>query len=157
MFSKIYSNWDETGLEISDTDIYDQIRSLCVDGVHGKLNEFVSSFGYQNLSSPYTQVYVLVEKMVKEWNWKYISSCPVEIIRESLGDNAKKRKSLGKIVADVRAEIVNGQLFKPKEVSSVLLSCLYHGESSALDEQKFSVLEFGVYLYFEMLLETFND
>ena len=151
------TQWSETGLEISEESVYNQIRSLCVGGVIGKLNLYVLSPEFKNVVSPYVKAYILAKKMVKEWNWKYISDSPVEKMRYALGEDAKKRKQLGKIVAEVTAEVPKEQIVKPIEGSSLLLSRLYEGKNIILDERMFSALELGVYLYYELLLETFNS
>lgn len=151
------TQWTETGLEIMEKAVYDQVRSLCAGGVRGKLNWYVMSPEFKNISSPYVKVYLLVKKMVKEWNWKYISDSPVEKIRDALGEDAKKRKQLVKIVSDVTTVIAKEQIVKPSEGSSILLSRIAEGKNTILDERMFSALEFGVYLYYELLLETFNS
>ena len=151
------TQWSETGLEITEKVVYDQIRSLCAGGVRGKLNWYVMSPEFKNIGSPYVKAYLLAKKMVKEWNWKYISESPVEKMREALGENAKKRKQLGKIVDEVTVGIAKEQLVSPSEGSSILLSRISEGKNISLDDRMFSALEFGLYLYYELLLETFNS
>jgi len=60
-------------------------------------------------------------------------------------------------VEEVTAVIVKEQLVTPGEGSSILLSRIVEGKNAMLDERMFSALEFGVYLYYELLLETFNS
>ena len=151
------TQWAETGLEITEKAVYDQIRSLCASGVRGKLSWYIDSLEFKNISSPHVKAYLLAKKMVKEWNWKYISESPVEKMRDALGENAKKRKQLGKIVDEVTAGITKEQLVTPSEGSSILLSRIAEDKNTMLDERMFTALEFGVYLYYELLLETFNS
>ena len=151
------AQWAETGLVISENAVYDQIRSLCANGVRGELSWYIRSHEFKSISSPFAKVYLLAKKMVKEWNWKYISDSPIEKMRVALGEEAKKRKQLGKIVSDVTTGVAKEQIVKPIEGSSVLLSRIAEGKSIMLDERMFSALEFGVYLYYELLLETFNS
>ena len=151
------TQWTETGLGITEKAVYDQIRSLCVGGVREKLNWYVMSPEFKKISSPYVKAYQLAKKMVKEWNWKYISESPVEIMRGALGENRNKRKQLGKIVAEVTTGIAKEHLVTPSEGSSILLSRIIEGKNNMLDKRMFSALEFGVYLYYELLLETFNS
>lgn len=151
------AQWSETGMQITDKGVYDQIRSLCASGVRGEQNWYIRSSEFKNISSPFAKAYLLAKKMVKEWNWKYISASPVEKLRIALGEDAKKRKQLGKIVADVTTGVVKEQLLKPVEGSSLLLARIYEGKNTTMDERMFSTLEFGVYLYYELLLETFNS
>ena len=151
------TSWTDTGLEITEKAIYDQIRSLCAGGVRGKLNWYVGSLEFKNIDSPFAKSYMLAKKMVMEWNWKYISESPVEKMRDALGENAKKRKQLGKVVIDVTAGVAKEQIIIPKEGSSLLLARIATGKNTSLDERMFSALEFGVYLYYELLLETSNS
>ena len=148
--------WAETGLEITEKAVYDQIRSLCASGVRGELNWYINH-EFKSISSPFAKAYMLAKKMVKEWNWKYISDSPIEKMRMALGEESKKRKQLGKIVEEVTAVIAKEQLVTPGEGSSILLSRIVEGKNAMLDERMFSALEFGVYLYYELLLETFNS
>lgn len=151
------AQWSDTGLQITEKGVYDQIRSLCASGVRGELDWYIRSSEFKNIDSPFEKAYLLAKKMVKEWNWKYISESPVDKLRVALGDGAKKRKQLGKIVADATTGVVKEQLVKPVEGSSLLLARIYEGKNTMLDERMFSALEFGVYLYYELLLETFNS
>ena len=64
---------------------------------------------------------------------------------------------LSKIVADVQSGVAKDYIVKPNEASSILLLRINDGKNTALDDRMFSVLEFGVYLYYEMLLENFNN
>jgi hypothetical protein len=150
------TQWSETDLEIMEKAVFDQIRSLCAGGVRGELDSFVISTEFKNISSPFVKAYILAKKMVMEWNWKYISESPVEIMCDALGETAKKKKQLGKIVAEVRTGIAKEQMVNPIEGSSLLLARFSGGKNNVLDERMFSALELGVYLYYELLLETFN-
>ena len=149
-------NWSETGLEISDEGVFEQLRSLCVAGYRGKVSAYVEGKSFTGISSPFAQSYMLVQKMVKEWNWKYISSKPADKLSEVLGDKVKKRKMISNIVDDVNSEVSASDIFTPTQISSVLLKRVKEKQPSELDHQKLSALEFGVYLYYEMLLETYN-
>ena len=150
------TQWEDTCLEIENKSIYEQIRSLCASGIRGKLNCYTKSQEFVNISSPYTKAYLLAKKMVKEYSWKYISESPVNKLRNALGENAKKRKQLGKIIAEMTAEIDKEQLVKPSEGSSILLSCIIDG-GGEMNEKMFSALEFGIYVYYEFQLESFNN
>lgn len=150
-------NWDDTGLDISQQTIYEQIRSLCMAGYFERISGFIKTSGFKKLTSPFAQVYVLVCKMVKEWNWKYLSSSPVKKLVEVLGENCKKKKMLSNIVTDVLGEVQKDQLCVPDKESSVLLTRVYKNKPIVIDSKMFTALEFGVYIYYELLLETFND
>lgn len=150
------SQWEGTGLAITDKAVYDQIRSLCVSEVMANLDKYVASSEFGSIYSPFVKAYLLVRRMV-EWNWKYISESPVGKLRKALGENAKKRKQLGKIISDMAAGVAKEQIVKANEGSSLLLARMSEGQDLILDECMFSALEFGVYLYYELLLETFNS
>lgn len=150
------SQWTETGLDITEKAVYDQIRSLCASGVRGELNWYINH-EFKSISSPFAKAYILAKKMVKEWNWKYISDSPIEKLRVALGDESKKRKQLGKIVEEVTTGVAKEQIVKSVEGSSILLARIAEGKNTMLDERMFTALEFGLYLYYELLLETFNS
>lgn len=152
-----HTQWVDTGLEMTEKAVYDQIRSLCASGVRGKLSWYISSQEFKSIGSPFVKAYLLAKKMVKELNWKYISESPIEIMRVALGEDAKKRKQLAKIVPDVTTGVAKEQIVKPIECSSILLARIAEGKNTMLDERMFSALELGVYLYYELLLETFNS
>lgn len=151
-----HNTWAETGLEISDAKVYNQLRSLCTSVVRGKVKAFAETPAFRNLSSPFAQVYLLVNKMVNDWQWKYIDKSPVRRIKSAMGDNCKKRKMLSGIANEVRDQL-RTDLTVPTMDSSVLLARIATGEVSSIDGRQFTVLEFGIYLYYELLLESFND
>lgn len=151
------SNWTQTGLDINNQEIFNQLRSLSVAGMRGRMNVYVESNAFKDLNNPFVQVYILVVKMVKEWNWKYISSNPVEKIRSVMSDDCKKRKKLSNIVDAIREDLKDSDIIEPTMKSSVLLKKIHDNGYCGIDERMFSVLEFGIYLYYELLLETYND
>ena len=150
-------NWNDTGLDITQQAVYDQIRSLCMAGYYGRVSGYIKTSAFKNFTSPFAQVYVLVCKMVKEWNWKYLSLSPVKKLVEALGENYKRKKMLSNIVTEVLDEVQKDQLCVPNEESSMLLARVCNNRPIAIDNKMFTALEFGVYIYYEMLLETFND
>lgn len=147
-------NWIDTALDISDLNIYNQLRSLCAAGYRGRLSYYIESETFVSVDNPFVQIYLLVTKMVTEWNWKYMSSNPLIKLTEVFAANGKKRKKLSKIVDDIYGCLKESELYKPSEASSVLLKSIFSKEYYGLQDQMFSVLEFGVYLYYELLLET---
>ncbi|MBO6030464.1 MAG: hypothetical protein J6Q22_03240 [Prevotella sp.] len=149
--------WSRTGLDIGLKDVYDQLRSLCVAGVKDQVSEYLGSIAFQNVRSPFAKVYLLVDKMVYEWNWKYICKSPVRKIAEALGSEAKKRKKLSKIATEISKEITENQVLYPNMPSSILLRRISNGKPCNVDDCFFSALEFGVYLYYELLLESINN
>ncbi len=152
-----HSSWSDTGMNINDSATYNSLRSLCATVMRGRIGSFADAAAFKNLRSPFSKVYLLVNKMVKEWQWKYIDDSPVKRIIDALGDEAKKRKSLSKIAGEVNSELSKSSIFVPNENSSALLYRISDGCNSELDVRLFSVLELGVYLYYELLLETYND
>lgn len=149
--------WGGTGLDLGDQNVYNQLRSLCVSVVRERLSDYASSSSFLSISSPFARVYVLVEKMVNQWQWKFIDASPVKRIKEAIRESAKKRKALSGIVDDIKTMVPQNIIFSPKEKSSILLARVAEEKKSSIDSRMFSVLEFGVYLYYEMLLETYND
>ncbi len=150
-------DWSATGLEISNQEIYNQLRSLCISGNRGNLNSYVKSSSFCNVVSPFAKVYILVVKMVKEWQWKYVDASPIVIICEVLGDESKKRKNLNNIADEVIANVPPTDIYNPNMKSSILLRRIAENQNIGMEAIKFSVLEFGTYLYNELLLETIND
>lgn len=148
------NNWAETGLDIMRQDIYNQIKSLSIAGIRGRVTSYVNSEEYKSLDNPFARVYVLAIKMVKEWNWKFIEASPVKKLNEILGNEAKKRKNLSNIADDIRNRVDQLYLVKPTMKSSILLKRVNDDYKSKIERTRFSALEFGVYLYYEMLLET---
>ncbi len=148
--------WDATGLDINNQDIYNQLRSLSAAGIRGKFSAYVESNTFTGLDNPFIQVYKLEVKMVNEWNWKYISNNPVKKLKNVMGDNAKKRKKLRNIVDTIRENLKEEELIKPTMRSSVLLKKIQDNKNCGIEGYSFSVLEFGIYLYYELLLESYN-
>lgn len=151
------NDWDESGLDISQKDIYIQLRSLCVAGMRGKVNSYIRGAEFKSLSSPFVQTYVIVKNMINDWQWKYVEQSPVNKLVDILGKDVKKRKNLGNITNEIRIGLPATQMIKPKMKSSILLKKIYNGNPSGIDGMMFTSLEFGVYLYYELLLETYED
>lgn len=151
-----YSTIDDLNLDLNDQNVYNQLRSLCKSILEEQVRNFTRTSDFKDIDSPFTQVYWLVSKMVVEWQWKYIDASPVRRIVAAMGDKVKKRKTLCKIVSDLKKESQFG-VVSPRHKSSVLLFRLSEDKNTELDGQQFSVLEFGVYLYYELLLEYYTD
>lgn len=149
--------WTESGLDFSQNDIYIQLRSLCVAGMREKVNSYVGGTEFKSLSGPFVKTYMIVQRMINDWKWMYIEPSPVSKLIEILGKDVKKKRNLSNISNDIRTSLSATQIIIPKMKSSVLLKKLYDGDSSEIDDMMFSSLEFGVYLYYELLLETYKD
>ena len=149
-------SWSETGLDLNDLDVYNQLRSLCVYVVRSQIITFSKSQEFMNLNSPFAKIYVLVSRMVRTWHWVYIEHSPVKLIIETMGSDIKKRKKLKRIVEEVRRELPDGDIVFPRQHSSILLDRVAFRRNIRLDETMFTSLEFGIYLYYEMLLENYN-
>ena len=152
-----YDNWEDTALNLNDPNIFSQIRSLCAAGIQGCLSFYVEGKSFKSMSSPFAQMYSLVIRMVKDWKWRFIAASPVGKLKKVFGSNTKKRKSLSNIVSDIKVSLPETQIIKPSMSSSVLLKRIYGGTTTTIDGTLFSLLEFGVYLYYEMVLETNDD
>lgn len=151
------TQWAEIGISIDKKEVYDQLRSLCAAGIRGKAKSYVESADFKNVSSPFAKVYLLAYYMAYEWNWKYISKSPVNKMAEVLGEDRKRRKKLSKIVDEVIEEITEDNVLIPDASYSVLLKRVFDKTPCAADGYMFSALEFGVYLYYEMLLLSINN
>ena len=152
-----HNTWNDTDLDINAQKTYNQLRSLCKSVVREQVEDFANTTDFKCLLSPFTQVYLLVSKMVAEWHWKYIDLSPVKMIIAAMGDNVNGCKMLSGIVSDLKKELSGTSIVVPKEKSSVLLLRIHEDMNMELDVRKFSVLEFGVYVYYELLLENYND
>lgn len=148
------NNWEDTTLDISDVNVYNQLWSLCAAGYRGRLSCYVENEPFVSIDNPFAKIYLLVKNMVTEWNWKYISPNPLIKLTEVFGANGKKRKTLSKIVDDICGCLKETDYYKPSEDSSVVLRSIFFKEYYGLQDQMFSVIELGVYLYYELLLET---
>lgn len=151
------AQWAGIDMDIDKKEVYDQLRSLCAAGIRGKANSYVESSAFKNMISPFAKVYLLAAQMVYEWNWKYISKSPVRKMAEVLGEERKRRKKLSKIVDEVIEEITADKLLIPDWSSSILLKRICDRTPCEADDYMFSALEFGVYLYYEMLLLSINN
>lgn len=147
-------DWDGTALEISDVNVYNQLRSLCAAGYRGRLSSFIENEPFVGLDSPFAQIYLLAKKMVIEWNWKYISTNPSIKFSEVFRENGKRRKKISKIIDDIYGSLKENDIYKPSKESSVILKCISTKQYLGLHNQMFSVLEFGIYLYYELMSET---
>lgn len=152
-----HNTWNDTDLDINVQETYNQLRSLCKSMVREQVQDFANTTDFKCIVSPFTQVYLLVSKMVAEWHWKYVDHSPVKMIIAAMGDSVNVCKMLRGIVSDLKKELSGTSVVVPKEKSSVLLFRIYEDMNMELDARKFSVLEFGVYLYYELLLENYND
>lgn len=152
-----YDNWDDTGLDISNINIFRQIHDLCIVATKNHFNNFIDSFAFLKYSSPFVRVYMLFCKMMNNYDWKYLSIEPPKIIISTMGKASTEKKKFRRIVDIIRNELNSDDLYKPTMKSSVLLRKVFSNYHCGIEECMFSVLEFGIYLYYELLLESYND
>ena len=58
------SNWAQTGLDINNQEIFNQLRSLSAAGLRDRMNGYVESNAFKGMNNPFAQVYKIVVKMV---------------------------------------------------------------------------------------------
>ena len=137
-----------------EDDMKAEVRRMAKQTHLYRLQGIVEQYTFRKDLQPYLRVYLFVQELMKQTAWKFLKTDVVQMLKEILTeDEQKKSLTVDNIINELRrvgAKVPYGQI----EGSSLLLRYI-NGENvpTEIATRGLTVMEFGVYVYYEILLE----
>ncbi len=139
----------------NNADLSNEIRRMALTTYRYHQQCLINKYVNEDDSQPYVKVYKFLYELMTKTPWKYVKNDVVTFIKNIVSvDGLKKTATIDSIVAELTKSEVELP-FNTREESSLLLRYVSK-EDEVPDEirsRRLTVLEFGVYLYYELLLE----
>lgn len=140
---------------VNNAELSDEIRRMALTTYRYHQQSLINKYVKEEETLPYVKVYKFLYELMTKAPWKYVKNDVVNLLKEIVSvDGLRKTATIDSIVS----ELSNAEVELPynaREKSSLLLRYVSK-EDEVPDEiksRRLTVLEFGVYLYYELLLE----
>lgn len=140
---------------IDDAGLKEEVRSLVKEAYIYKRSKTIQQVRKSSSKRPYSKVYKGLAELINHTNWLFLKNDVVATVKDIISEEVlKKTSTIDNIISELRKdEDVILPYEKPK-ASSVLLGYINDGKvPQDLKNRRLTVLEFGVYIYYELLLE----
>lgn len=131
-------------IELSD------LQTLAKDAACFRCEKMLNNQKLLNIADPFKRVYSFITKLVESYQYLYYDYDILEYITDCI-KNVQKNKMLSNILKDL------GEYLKPLNThTSVILRMLQDDKIEGSDfllQKRMTAKEFGIYLYYELLVE----
>ena len=138
-----------------DADLASEIRRMALTTYRFHQQELVEEHKRHDEKLVYVKVYNFMYELMDKMPWKYTKNDVVMLMRNVVSEeNLKKTATIESIVTEMKNAGIELPYDK-REESSLLLRYV-SGEDKVSDEiknRRLTVMEFGIYIYYELLLE----
>lgn len=142
-----------------DEEVKSEVREIAKMAVLYKRQAIISEYRTKHKTNTFVKVYEYLYEVVEQSKWLFMKNDVKQILQEIVSeDEQKKQATIEGIVNELIKENVSLPYEKTKE-SSLLLRFV-NGDDAIPDEiksKRLTVMEFGVYVYYELLLEHIID
>lgn len=139
-----------------EADVKAEVRKMAKTTYLYQQQLIVGKYKGRTEKKPYEKTYNFVLELLKHTPWKFINNDVVALLRQVLTEEGQKKTAT---IDSIVKELVEAGVELPYdtlEQSSLLLNYVQSGGnnvSQELKNRRLTVMEFGIYIYYELLLE----
>ena len=137
-----------------EDDVKTEVRRMAKQTQIYRQRGVVGLYMFRGNIQPYVRVYQFVKELLAQTDWKFLKTDVVALLKDVLTEEEQKKSAtVDNIVSELRRAGVKVP-YEQIEGSSLLLRYI-NGESvpTEIAARRLTVIEFGVYAYYEILLE----
>lgn len=138
-----------------DIELAAEVRRMAKTTYLYQQQELIGRYKSEKETQPYVKVYNFLSTMVNQTDWLFIDNDVVKLLLAITGEDTQKKSStIESVINELRKASV-AIPYEKLEKSSLLLRYVA-GKERIPDEiknKRLTVMEFGVYVYYELLLE----
>lgn len=147
IIAKFRTGNDENNLnKLQITDL----QTIAKDAAYYRCDELLKNQELLNISNPFARVYSIITRLVDSYQYLYYNYDAEAYITQS-ANGEKKNKMLSNILKDI--EPLSRDINTGTSVLLRLINKEQVKNSDFLLQRKLNVIEFGLYLYYELLIE----
>lgn len=138
-----------------DEDVKREVREMAKMAYLYQKKEIVEKYKKDAVGSLYVKVYNYLNDILTQTKWYYVNNDVVKLLKEVLSEEERKKAAT---IESVVNELDKENVHLPNETleeSSLLLRYVQKVEPipNEIRQRRLTVMEFGVYVYYELLLE----
>lgn len=139
-----------------EADVKAEVRKMAKTTYLYQQQLIVGKYKGRTEKKPYEKTYNFVLELLKNTPWKFSNNDVVALLRQVLTEEGQKKTAT---IDSIVKELVEAGVELPYdtlEQSSLLLNYVQSGGnnvSNELKNRRLTVMEFGIYIYYELLLE----
>lgn len=151
---KILENKEYILNHISEDGLKEEVRGMVKEMYLFRRYQTIQKIRNLSNKHPYSKVYKGLAELFDNTNWLFVKNNAVEYIKKLISvDILKKTSTIDNIVSELRGDEVTLP-YEKYEASSIILGFVSSGIiPSDLKNRRLTVLEFGIYVYYELMLE----
>ena len=142
-----------------DEEVKCEVREIAKMAVLYKRQFIISEYKTKNRTNTFVKVYEYLSDVVEESKWLFMENDVKQILQEIVSEEEQKKQAT---IEGIVNELIKAKVSLPYErieESSLLLRYVNRDEAipDEIKSKRLTVMEFGVYVYYELLLEHIID
>lgn len=142
-----------------DEEVKREVREIAKMAVLYKRQFIISEYKTKNRTNTFVKVYEYLSDVVEESKWLFMENDVKQILQEIVSEEEQKKQAT---IEGIVNELIKAKVSLPYErieESSLLLRYVNRDEAipDEIKSKRLTVMEFGVYVYYELLLEHIID
>lgn len=142
-----------------DEEVKREVREIAKMAVLYKRQFIISEYKTKNRTNTFVKVYEYLSDVVEESKWLFMENDVKQILQEIVSEEEQKKQAT---IEGIVNELIKAKVSLPYErieESSLLLRYVNRDEAipDEITSKRLTVMEFGVYVYYELLLEHIID
>ena len=138
---------------IAEVELQNEIRMMAKVTYLHRQDMLVKNFSVQKYVSPFERMYYVLYEVIEHAEWLFPKYDVVKMIRNIAQEDEKKQQPIESIVKDLRNVGEKLPLDELDDSSILLKSIAGEDLAEELRQRRLNVVEFGVYIYYELMLE----
>lgn len=156
---EIMSDPDYLSEHYSEEDVRKEVREMAKLATLYKRRAIIDKYQKMRTKNFYVKVYEYLLEVIKQSNWLFMKNDVKQLLAEIINEEEQKKQAT---IEGIVNELLKADVKLPYdnlEESSLLLNYIKGKEPipAELKSKRLMVMEFGVYLYYELLLEHIID
>lgn len=153
---ELLSDPDYLDTHYQDADIKAEVRKMAKTTYLYQQQLIIGKYKRISDKKPYEKTYNFLFELLKHTPWKFTKNDVVTLLRQVMTEEEQKKTAT---IESIVKELVEADVELPYETlekSSLLLNYVQSGEKEVpleLKNRRLTVMEFGIYIYYELLLE----
>lgn len=131
-----------------------EVREMAKMATLYKRQAIIEKYRKQRTKSLYVKVYEYLSEVIEQTNWLFMKNDVKQLLTEIISEEEQKKQATIEGIVNELMKVGVKLPYETLEESSLLLKYIKKGPISVeLKNKRLTVMEFGVYVYYEILLE----
>ena len=140
----------------NDEDVRKEVREMAKMSILYKRQSIIEKYKEEREKPLFVKIYEYLYEIVKQTKWVFLKNDVKQLLLQILSDDEQKKQAT---IEGIVGELIKAEVHLPfveLEGSSLLLKYVHRDEKipAEIKSKRLMAAEFGVYIYYELLLEN---